>query len=165
MLDGGPGAEPDGPLDAWLVTDEKAELIGSIRRAAATRGATPHAIEFDMPGLRITPKPVEHTSHPTVGFLIETRARRIGWAPEFFRFPEWAAGIDLLFADAAGWRRPIRFGRGVGGHAAALDVAEEARRRGVGRLVFAHVGRPTIRAIDAGEAPPFGEIGVEGRRY
>ncbi len=165
MLDGGPGAVPDGPLDAWLVTDEQAELIGPIRRTADARGATPGAIEFDAPGLRISPKPVEHTSHPTVGYLIETRAREVGWAPEFFRFPDWAAEIDLLFADAAGWSRPIRFAGGVGGHAAALDVAEEARRRGVGRLVFAHVGRPTIRAIEAGEEPPFSEIGVEGRRY
>jgi hypothetical protein len=165
MLDGGPGARPAGPLDAWLVTDEKAELIRAIRRAAEMRGATPRLDEFNASGLRISPKPVEHTSHPTVGYLIETRARRVGWAPEFFRFPAWAAGIDLLFADAAGWRWPIRFAHGVGGHAAALDVAEEARRRRVGRLVFAHVGRPTIRAIDAGESLPFGEMGVEGRRY
>src|ERR1043166_6491544 len=31
MIDGGPGAEPAGELDDWLVTDAKAELIRSIR--------------------------------------------------------------------------------------------------------------------------------------
>lgn len=87
------------------------------------------------------------------------------WAPEFWEFPTWAAGADLMFADAAGWSRPIRFRGGVGGHAAALDTAEAARRAGVGHLVLAHVGRPTIRALDAGEAPPFGEIGREGADY
>jgi len=32
-------------------------------------------------------------------------------------------------------------------------------------LVFAHIGRPTIAALDAGQMPPFGEIGAEGDRY
>jgi hypothetical protein len=31
--------------------------------------------------------------------------------------------------------------------------------------VFAHIGRPTIRAIDAGHRPPFGEFGRDGRRF
>jgi hypothetical protein len=44
-------------------------------------------------------------------------------------------------------------------------VAQAARRHGVTQLVFAHIGRPTIRAIDRGELPPFGEWGVEGRTY
>jgi hypothetical protein len=109
--------------------------------------------------------PVAHTSHPTYGYLIRTARARAVWAPEFWTFPEWAAGADLMFADAAGWNRPIHFAGGVGGHAAALAVAEEARRRGVRRLVFAHIGRPTIRAIDAGQRPPFGEFGRDGRRY
>jgi predicted transcriptional regulator len=56
-------------------------------------------------------------------------------------------------------KHPIRFVGGAGGHASACSVAEEARRRGVRRLVFAHIGRPTIRAIDAGERPPFGQFG------
>ena len=68
------------------------------------------------------------------------------WAPEFLEFPEWAAGVQVMFADAAGWHRPIRFAKGVGGHAAALDVAEAAQAMNVARLVFAHVGRSTIRA-------------------
>jgi hypothetical protein len=115
--------------------------------------------------LASNPGPWPHTSHPTVGYLIRFGDRSVAWAPEFWSFPDWAAGVDLLFADAAGWDRPIRFVGGVGGHAAALDVAEEAQRRGVRRLVFAHIGRPTIRAIDAGERPPFGEFGRDGRGY
>ena len=81
------------------------------------------------------------------------------WAPEFLEFPEWAGGADLVFAEAAGWDRPIRFVGGAGGHACALSVAHEAEVRQVGRLVFAHIGRPTLKAIDAGELAPFGEFG------
>ena len=68
-------------------------------------------------------------------------------------FPSWAAGADLMFAEAAGWARPIRFAKGTGGHAPALEVAEQAARHGVRRLVFAHIGRPAIAALDAGHAP------------
>jgi hypothetical protein len=46
-----------------------------------------------------------------------------------------------------------------------LAVARDAREREVKRLVFAHIGRPTIRAIDAGTRPPFGEFGEDGRCY
>jgi Beta-lactamase superfamily domain len=164
-FDGGPGAEPAGRLDAWLVTDDRSELRAELRRLAAARGLQPAVAGFAHGGLSIEPQPVAHTSHPTVGYLIRCGDRRVTWAPEFWRFPDWAAGVDLLFADAAGWNRPIHFAGGVGGHAAALTVAEEARRRGVRRLVFAHIGRPTIRAIDAGQRPPFGEFGRDGRRY
>ena len=89
----------------------------------------------------------------------------VAWAPESWEFPAWAAGVDLMFADAAGWNRPIRFARGVGGHMAALDVARQARAHGVRRLVFAHIGRPSLRAIDAGARLPFGEWGRTGRTY
>jgi hypothetical protein len=70
-----------------------------------------------------------------------------------------------MFAEAAGWNRPIRFRGGVGGHLDALAVAEAARRHHVERLVLAHIGRPTLRAIDRGETPGFGEFGADGRRY
>jgi hypothetical protein len=70
-----------------------------------------------------------------------------------------------MFADAAGWRQPIRFAGGTGGHSCVLATAEAARRRGVKRLVFAHIGRPAIRARDAGEPLPYGEWGSEGRVY
>ncbi len=164
-IDGGPGAEPTGRLDAWLVSDERGELQPALRRLARIRGLDPVVAPFRSGDLRLDAHPVAHTSHPAFGYLITDGRRRVGWAPEFWVFPDWAAGVDLLFAEAAGWNRPIRFAKGVGGHAAALDVAAEARQRGVRRLVFAHLGRPTIRALDAGERPPFGEIGTTGRRY
>ena len=109
--------------------------------------------------------PVTHTSHPTWGYLLRTATWSAAWAPEFWTFPAWAAGVDLMFAEAAGWDRPIRFAGGTGGHMPALEVAQQARRNGVHRLVFAHLGRPTLRAMDAGERPPFGEWGVPGRTY
>ena len=165
MLDGGEAGAPDGRLDAWLVTDARAELIREIRSVARERGVEPAVARFDSAGLVIRPRKVAHTSHDTYGYLIEAEGLRIAWAPEFWRFPRWASGVDLLFADAAGWDRPIRFAGGVGGHAAALDVAAEAGRRGVRRLVFAHIGRPTIRAMDAGLRPPFGEFGHDGAAH
>ena len=63
-------------------------------------------------------------------------------------FPRWAAGADLMFAEAAAWVRPISFARGAGGNAPVLEVSRLARDAGVRRLVFAHIGRPTIRAVD-----------------
>ena len=164
-IDGGPGAAAAGRLDAWLVTDERAELIRALRQLAAAHGLVPQACDFAADGLRLAAKPVVHTSHPTCGYVIEAGGRRVVWAPEFLEFPSWAAGADLLFADAAGWARPIRFARGTGGHAAALAVAEQAQVHHVGRLVFAHIGRPTIRAIDAGQTAPFGEFGADGASY
>ena len=164
-IDGGPGAAPAGPVRAWLVTDEQAELIRELRRLAAARGLIPHVGSYTQDGLDIVPYPVTHTSHPTFGYLITAAGRTVAWAPEFLEFPGWAAGSDLLFADAAGWARPIRFARGTGGHAAALTVAEQAIRHRVRRLVFAHIGRPTIAAIDAGKPPPFGEFGGDGASY
>ena len=70
-----------------------------------------------------------------------------------------------MFADAAGWARPIRFAHRAGGHAATVEVARQAIRHPVRRLVFAHIGRPTIAAIDAGQVPPFGEFGTDGAIY
>jgi hypothetical protein len=165
MLDGGAENAPAGPLNAWLVTDARAELIGEIRRLGPDRDLQPAVARFDSPGLAVRPRKVAHTSHDTYGYLLEADGRRIAWAPEFWRFPPWASGVDLLLADAAGWDRPIRFARGVGGHACVLDVAAAARRRRVRRLVFCHIGRPTIRATDAGLRPPFGEMGQDGATY
>jgi Cation transporting ATPase, C-terminus len=164
-IDGGPGAAPAGRLDAWLVTDERAELIRQLRQLAAAHNLVPRASDFAASGFRLAAWPVVHTSHPTCGYAIEAVGRRVVWAPEFLEFPSWAAGADLMFADAAGWARPIRFAHGAGGHAAALVVAEQARARHVRHLVFAHIGRPTIRAIDAGRTAPFGEFGADGASY
>lgn len=165
VFDGGPGAEPERPVDAWLVTDDRAELIREIRRIARDRGTEPAVAGYTHRAVRIDPHPVVHTSHPTYGYLISSATRRAVWAPEFWQFPTWAAGADLMFADAAGWNRPIRFARNVGGHAGVHDIARAAREHDVRRLVFAHIGRPSIRAIDAGLDPPFGEWGAEQRVY
>jgi Beta-lactamase superfamily domain len=165
MLDGGGCADPGPPLDAWLVCDERAELMPQIRRRAAELGVRPAVGAFQAAGVRFRPLPVRHTSHPTVGYLIETARQRAVWAPEFWEFPEWAGGSELMFADAAGWNRPIRFAGGVGGHSCVLDVATAARGAGVRRLVFAHIGRPSIRALDRGERPPFGQWGSDGAEF
>ena len=136
-----------------------------IRRLAQPLGLDPRVRPFRRPGLIIDPREVVHTSHPAFGYVIDAGICRAAWAPEFWRFPDWASDVDLLFAEAAGWNRPIRFAKGVGGHAAALDVSREAEARGVRRLVFAHIGRPTIRALDKDEALPFGEAGQDGAVY
>ncbi len=48
---------------------------------------------------------------------------------------------------------------------AALDVAGQARQHRVRRLVVAHIGRPSLRAIDASSRLPFGEWGQPGHTY
>ncbi len=165
-FDGGPGASPPpGRLDAWLVTDEHAELRAELRHLAASHALRPTMADFASGDLDVRAHPVVHTSHETCGYAIRVGDRLVVWAPEFLVFPEWAAGADLMFAEAAGWGRPIRFRGGVGGHASVQEVARDAARCSVRRLVYAHIGRPTIRAIDSGAHPPFGEWGAEGRTY
>ena len=165
-FDGGPGAEPPSErLDAWLVTDERSELRSVLRRGAAARGVRVHAGDLEIGDVRVRCCPVVHTSHPAYGYRIEAGDSVAVWAPEFWDFPAWAAGADLMFAEAAAWDRPIRFRGGVGGHASVRAIGELATRHGVRRLVYAHIGRPTLRAIDAGLKPPVGEWGVEGRTY
>jgi hypothetical protein len=165
VFDGGPGAQPPSKVDAWFVTDEQAELHAALRRLAAARGLIPRIGAYDRNGLQIHPHPVVHTSHPTVGYTIRAGDRVVVWAPEYWQFPDWAAGADLMFADAAAWQRPIRFRGGVGGHASVHQTAEAAATAHVRRIVYAHIGRPAIRAIDAGLDPPGGQWGVEGRTY
>ncbi len=168
VLDGG-GPLPEQRIDAWLVTDARSELIATIRASARERGVVAGVERFDAPGLSIEPRAVIHTSHPTFGYHIDARVGRrrvrVVWAPEFFVFPAWAARADLMFAEAASFSRPIHFRGRVGGHMPVLAVAREAKRRGVRRLVLAHVGRSSIRARDAGAALPFGEWGDDGKRY
>ena len=162
MIDGGPGAEPDRPVEDWLVTDERAELIAKIRRMAREKfSVRPHAGCASLDDLRIDAEPVVHTSRATYGYRIKLGNSMAAWAPEFLEFSRRAASAEIMFADAAGWNRPIRFAKRVGGHAAALDVAEAAQAMNVARLVFAHAGKPTIRALDAGKSFPLGKLGQE----
>jgi hypothetical protein len=165
LVDGGPGAAPESKLDAWLVCDERSELYATIRRLARSRGLKPKVERFHRDGLTLTPKPVVHTNHPTYGYVIETAGARVVWAPEFLRFPRWAAGADLMFAEAASWNRPIFFAGRVGGHLDVLAVARAAQRARVRRLVFSHIGRPTLRALRAGLRPPFGEFACDGQAF
>jgi hypothetical protein len=165
MIDGGPGAVPSGAIDAWLVTDTRGELIAAIRRLAARRGLVPYAGRFDRRGLRITDHPVVHTSHRACGYRIEAAGCTVVWAPEFYEFPQWARRAHLMFAEAAGWNRPIRFAGGVGGHLDVHAVARAAHRVGIGRLVFAHIGRPTLRALDQGLRVGFGEFAIDGQVF
>lgn len=165
-FDGGPGAEPPEGVDAWLLCDERDELRAWQRRFARRADvAAPAARPYRGGDLRVEPLAVAHTSHPTYGYRITAGGPVAVWAPEFWRFPTWAAGCALMFAEAASWTRPIRFRGGVGGHMAGRDVEAAARAHGVRRLVFAHIGRPTLRAMDAGLRPEFGEWGVEGAVY
>jgi len=105
---------------------------------------------FQARDLSIVNRPVLHTNHPTCGYQIEAAGLKVIWAPEFYAFPRWARGADLMFAEAATWNREIRFVGGVGGHLHVQAVARAAERNDIRRLVFAHIGRPTIAARDAG---------------
>jgi len=161
MIDGGPGAEPKGKVNAWLVTDEHGELIRELRKLAKSRGLEPHVGSYLSAELSIKPNAVVHTSHDTYGYVIRSCGKKIVWAPEFFVFPGWARNADVMFAEAAGWSRPIFFRGGVGGHAPVEQVARDAMKYKIRRLVFAHIGRPTIKALDAGKRPAFGEFGTD----
>ena len=165
IIDGGPGSITGGRITAWLVTDERSELRREIRRLAQSKGLEPGVAAFRSDGLIIEPRAVIHTSHPTFGYLIRFRGMKIVWAPEFLVFPAWARRADLMFAEAAGWKRPILFRGRVGGHACVDQVARDAPQYKVKRLVFAHIGRPTIKAIDTGGRPGFGEFGTDGDIY
>ncbi|MPZ50241.1 MAG: hypothetical protein GEU75_13250 [Dehalococcoidia bacterium] len=164
MIDGGKGAKPAGELDVWLVTDEHAELMPELRRLASAHGLKPTVDEFKGDGLRIKPRPVQHTNHPAYGYEITYGGHRVVWTPEFWTFPDWAAGADLAFLEAAAWTRPIRFRGGVGGHAPVQRTAQEAQEAGVRRVVFVHIGRPTIHAIDSGEGQAL-EFATDGQVF
>jgi len=55
----------------------------------------------------------EPAAVPCAGIPVLLTAGGSLW-PEFLEFPSWAAGADLMFAEAAGWARPIRFAKGTG---------------------------------------------------
>ncbi len=106
-----------------------------------------------------------HTNHPAFGYEIRADRLKVVWAPEFFEFPTWAKESDVLFAEASSWNRPILFRGGVGGHLDALSVQRASQKAGVKRLVLAHIGRPTIRAIEGGATAIFGELARDGEVF
>ena len=69
-----------------------------------------------------------------------------------------------MFAEAAGWNRPIFFRGGVGGQASVEQVARDAIKYKIKRLIFAHISRPTIKALKARKRSFFGEFGKGGLR-
>ena len=105
MLDGGPGAAPSGRLDAWLVTDERAELRSQLRRLAAEQGLRPYAGSFQRGAVRIDGRPVVHTSHPAFGYLIQAPEGTVVWAPEFFEFPAGRTGPGCCLPRPPAGRR------------------------------------------------------------
>ena len=165
IIDGGPGATTKRKLSAWLVTDKHSELIREICKLARPKGLEPELATFKSGRLVVEPRVVVHTSHPTCGYLIRAASKKIVWAPEFLLFPSWAKGADVMFAEASGWKRPILFRGGAGGHACVDQVVRDAGKCKVKRLIFTHIGRPTIKAIDAGEQPAFGEFGADHDVY
>ncbi len=165
IIDGGPEMIPKRRIDAWLLTDDHAELAASIRMRARRMGLVARVASFRTRALRIEPKVVVHTNHPAFGYEIRADGFKVVWAPEFFEFPMWARNADVLFAEASSWNRPIHFRGGVGGHLDALSVQSASRDAGVKRLVLAHIGRPTIRAIERGAFPTFGELARDGQIF
>ena len=166
MIDGGVGASPTGVVDAWLVTDAHAESMPDIRALAWKYRLEPEVADFARDDeLYINPRAILPAAHPTFGYLVELEGVVLAWAPTFLELPDWADDVDLLFAEAAAWNRPALLVGGAFGHAAALTTARQAEARGVKRLVFAHIGRPTIRATEAGQRPTFGELGHDGQVF
>ena len=64
MLDGGPGAEPCGQIDAWLVTDEYSALKRDIRALARALGVKPRVGRHACDGLPLAPL-YTHRTRPT----------------------------------------------------------------------------------------------------
>jgi hypothetical protein len=101
MLDGGGSAEPKEHIDAWLVSDERSELQQEIRKQALARGLEPLVSRYERCGLRVEPRSVVHTSHPTFGYLITA-----AW-------PKRCLGTGVPGVSSLGhWRRLDVRGRG-----------------------------------------------------
>lgn len=117
MLDGGPGAVPDRPVRAWLLTDERAELGPAVGSMAKSWGLSATAADFSEAGVTFTARAVAHTSHPVCGYLIEVGPSRVVWAPEFWTWPDWAATPPRWMCatgpptpGSAGWSWPTSGG-------------------------------------------------------
>jgi hypothetical protein len=145
-IDGGPGSEPPGNVHAWLVSDEDAHP--DLCRVARETGMREPVLEpFRHGALHIDPLPAGERVY---GYRIVSGHRTAVWVPSFGGFPGWTAKADLVFAGP---------GPGV------AATAEAARGLEVRRLVFVLLDEAESAALDAGEAPPFGEWGEEGGQY
>jgi hypothetical protein len=150
-FDGGPGSEPPENIHAWLVCDVHSGFQPE-RRRIAHESAMPEPVvaPYDHPPLRIEPMPLTSFVY---GYRI-TAGHRVGvWTPVIEEFPAWATGADLMLAD------------GTDGQMSLGDIAAEAKRLQIRRLVFARLGDAAVTAMDEGKRPPFGEWGEEGRAY
>jgi hypothetical protein len=149
MIGGGLGAEPDRPVEDWLVTDERAELIAKIRRMAREKfSVRPRAGSASLDDLRIDAEPVVHTSQATYGYRLQLGNSMAAWRPNSWSSP----GAPLVRRSRSPTPpaaiAPIRFAKRVGGHAAALNVTEAAQAMNVARLVFAQCGnRRSVRSM------------------
>jgi hypothetical protein len=100
--------------------------------------------------LRVEPVPIADHLY---GYRIGIGHHLAAWAPEALELPGWAEGMDVVFADASMDWPNLR------------ELAWTAKRLRVQRLVFVRLGAAALAAIDAGEQPPYGEWGEEGRKY
>ncbi len=78
MLDGGGAADPNCSVDAWLVSDDRCELMTKIRRRAAELGVAAGVARYQAGEVRLRPMDVRHTSHASFGYLIEAVRERHG---------------------------------------------------------------------------------------
>lgn len=150
-VDGGPGSEPPENIDAWLVRDESGPLQGELRRIAGETGMPePAVMPYHHGPLEVEPRSIAGRPY---GYRIRIGHHVAAWLPEAPELPAWAEGLDLVFAD----------GSLDGPH--IQDLARTAKRLRVQRLVFVRLGAAALAAADAGDRPPYGEWGEEGRTY
>lgn len=170
LIDAGPDIKADdlpSQLDAILVCDPESWYSKDARRLAKEfeldEEEFPKVGSFEAGDLEISPFVVKHTKHKTYGYKIECRDRKIIYAPEFFQFPEKEVqDADLAILEGSTWSKPIIFTGKVGGHAAVLETWEKAKKAGVKRIIFTHIGKPVEENLE--EAEKLGiEIGKDGQ--
>jgi hypothetical protein len=150
-IDGGPGSEPPETIDAWLVRDERGPSQDELRRIAHETGMPePAVMPYHHGPLKVEPVPV---ADHVYGYRIGIGHHVAAWVPEAPELPAWAEGLDLVYAD------------GSLDAARTQELAGTAKRLRVQRLVFVRLGAAALATVDAAERPPYGEWGVEGRKY
>lgn len=150
-------------LDSVLVCDDESRYMKDAKRIGEAFDLVPGVAEFHADGLEIIPFPVKHTSHKTYGYRIEAQGKTAIYAPEFYVFPlSEVENADVAILEGSAWNRPITFTGSVGGHAAMLDTWEKAKKAGIKRIIFTHIGKPVEENLE--EAKEMGiEIGEDGQ--